>query len=256
MLRQSLNIILLVAMILASNVEAVFGVGRSIADQSNRNDTLLVPWEFAFSIWGPIFLGLLAYVIIQGLPKNRNRPIFIRTGGWTALAFGMTALWGLAASLPPLEISRWATAFIFIPAVWGAVRATRLFTLGKAELSTLEHFLCWGPVSLYAGWMSIAVFLNWAQVGTHTFFGFGMSEVVVCFLVLALALAFASWQLHRLNGNKVYIFSILWGLGFLAYGRLAVDDLNTVIGVSAAIGAVILLVSAIIAGRRAAPANL
>lgn len=255
-LRQSLNLVAVFAMIFASNVEAIFGIGRSIAEQSDLNDTLLVPTGLAFSIWGPIFLGLVAYAVIQGLPSNRHRSIFADTGWWTALAMGSTALWGLAASLIDNDISRWLTALLFIPIVWGAVRATRLFSNDKHRLSTLESWLCWAPVSLYAGWVSLAAFLNWCQVGTYTGFGLGLPKVVIALLCLALTLAFAAWQLHRNRGNKVYAFSIVWGLAFLAYARFAVDDLNAVIGTAAVVGLLVVMFSTVYAGRRQQPLDI
>lgn len=255
-LRQSLVIIGVVAMILASNIEGVFGVGRSIADQSATNDTLLVPWEFAFSIWGPIFLGLIAYAVVQGLPRNRTRGVFRATGWWAVLSFVSIMFWGMAASLLTGDASRWATGLLFLPAVLGAVEAARRFTLAKSELSVMERWLCWAPLCLLAGWVSLAMFLNWAQIGTYTWFGFGLPRLVIAVLCLALALAFASWQIHRLRGNRVYAFPILWGLAFLAYGRLAVDDLSPVIGGLAIAGALVIAISALVAGRRQNPAAI
>ena len=255
-LRQSLNIILVVTMILASNIEGVFGMGRSIAEQSATNDTPLVPWEFAFAIWGPIFLGLIAYSIIQGLPSNRAKPIFRATGWWTVLAFASVTLWGMAASLLDGNASRWSTAFLFWPAVAGACIATIRFSNDKHRLGATEKWLAWAPVSLFAGWVSLAMFLNWAQVGIHGGFGFGLSVTVISLLCLALALAFISWQLHLNRGNKVYAFPALWGLALLAYGRLAMDDLNPVIGGTAVAGFLTLLWAAIAAGRRQQPADI
>ena len=248
-LRQSANLLAVVAMILASNVHEVFGVGRSIAEQADRNDTLLVPWAPAFAIWGPIFLGLIAYAVIQALPSNRHRPIFERTGWWTALAMGMTAVWGLAASLLGNELSRWATSLVFVPVVWGAVRATERFSEGRGGLTAVERWLCLVPVSLYAGWVGLAIFLNWAQLGVHTPLGLGLSETVVCLIALAAALAFAVWRLHRNRGEAPYAFAALWGLAFLAYARFAVDDANAVIG-SAAVGGFLVVLSVTVAARR------
>ena len=255
-LRQALNIVFVLTMILASNIEAVFGIGTSIAEQSAVNDTPLVPWELAFSIWGPIFLGLIAYAVIQGFPSNRTRPIFRATGWFTILAFASVTAWGMAASLLDGNTSRWATAFIFWPAVAAACVATIRFSNQKHELSAREKWLCWAPVSLFAGWMSLAVFLNWAQIGIHGGFGFGLSATVISVLCLALALAFISWQLHLNRGNKVYVFPALWGLAFLAYGRFVEDDLNAFVGGAAVIGFLALLGTAIVAGRRQQPLDI
>ena len=103
---------------------------------------------------------------------------------------------------------------------------------------------------MLAGWCSLAVFLNWLQLGVNGPLGFGMSETVVCLLALALALAWVAWSLHRARGNRVYAFPVVWGLAFLAYARLAVDDLSVPIAVAAIIGIFVVLSSAVFAGRR------
>ena len=249
MLRQSLVIFGVAAMILFANVTAVFGVGRTIAEQSAANDTLLVPPGVAFSIWGPIFLGLIVYAIVQGLPRNRERAAFMRTGWWMALAIGATGAWGLAASLLSGDASRWATALLFVPIVAGAVTALRVFAQA-GNLNVSERWLCRTPVGLYAGWVSLAALLNWAQVGTYTDFGLGLPEVAIALLCLAAALGLLVWVLHVTHGNTAYAASALWGLGWLAYGRLAMDDPSLVIGSAAMAGFAVVLFSAIMAGHR------
>ena len=255
-LRQSLNIVLVVTMIFASRLDMFTDAARTIGEQSAANSTPLVPWTFAFAIWGPIFLGLIAYCIVQGLPSNRAKPIFRATGWWTALAFGAITLWGVAASLLDGDASRWSTAFLFWPAVAGACVATIRLSNEKHRLAPLEKWLVWAPVSLFAGWISLAMFLNWAQVGVHGGFGFGLSVTAISLLTLALALAFLAWQLHLNRGNKVYVFPALWGLALLAYGRLVESELNMTIGIAAAIGVLVLFWAAIAAGIRQQPADI
>jgi len=249
-LRQALVVIFAVTVPLASNIASIVGYGRSISDQSDASDTLLVPWSFAFSIWGPIFLGLFAYAIIQGFPKNGARPIYRATGWLMVASLGLITAWGLAAAFPPEDASRWLTALIFVPAMAAAVQAMVILSRRKAELSALEGWAVWAPISLLAGWCSLAVFLNWSQLGVNGPIGFGLSETVVCLLALASALAWVVWSLHKTAGNAVYAFPVLWGLGFLAYARLAVDDLNMTIAVAAIVGFLIVLGSTLVAARR------
>lgn len=255
-LRQSLGIITAVTMPLSSNIASIVGHGRSISDQSDASGTLLVPWGPAFSIWFPIFAGLLAYAVLQGLPANRTRGIYRASGWWMIGAMGLVTAWGVAAAFPPIEASRWLTAVIFVPAVICACAAMTILSLRKAELSTLEGWLVWAPVSLFAGWCSLAVFLNWAQLGVNGPIGFGLPEVAICVLCLALALAWIAWNLHRARGNRVYAFAPIWGLAFLALARLGVGEPSPTIGVAAIVGSLVLLLSSVVAGRRLAAADI
>lgn len=245
--RQTLLVLGVLAMIAGANLPS-FGVGRTIAEQSADSDTLLVPWGPSFSIWVPIFAGLLAFAIIQARPANRSR--FVRAGWALVVASWATAAWGAAASLLDGDLSRWTTALLFVPIVAGAVAAVRALGRARSGLSAVERWLGWAPVSLYAGWVSLAAFLNWAQVGTYTSLGLGLPEPWIALLCLALALAFIVWTLHTTRGNAPYAFSALWGLAFLAYARLAVDDLNAVVGAAAIAGCGVVLGSAVAARRR------
>ena len=249
-LRQALVVVFALTTPLSSNIAAIVGTGRTIGEQSAASDTLLVPWGPAFSIWFPIFVGLLAYAVVQGLPRNGARPILRDTGWWMAASLGLITAWGLAAAFPPEAASRWLTAVIFVPATLAAVQAAVVLSRRKHELSTLESWTVWAPISGLAGWCSLAVFLNWAQLGVNGPIGFGLSETAVCLLTLALALAWIAWSLHRMRGNRLYAFPVVWGLACLAYARLAVDDLSATIGFAAIAGALIVLFSAVSAGRR------
>ena len=255
-MRQISNLLLAPAMWISSSIPMVFDIGRSISEQSDANNTLLVPAGIAFSIWFPIFVGCIAYGVIQILPKNRERAIFRDIGRLTAGSFALITLWGYMAAFPPPAISAWGTAIVFIPAVLLICAAVVKLTRRKAELSRAEGYLIYIPLSLLAGWCSIAVFLNWAQLGVHGPIGFGMNETVVCVLALAAALAWITFMIHKTGGNRAYTFAPVWGLSFLVIARLGSEDHNLTIAIAAGIGALILIGSAIIAGRKARPANL
>ena len=255
-MRQISNLLLAPAMWISSSIPMVFDIGRSISEQSDANNTLLVPAGIAFSIWFPIFVGCIAYGVIQILPKNRERAIFRDIGRLTAGSFALITLWGYMAAFPPPAISAWGTAIVFIPAVLLICAAVVKLTRRKAELSRAEGYLIYIPLSLLAGWCSIAVFLNWAQLGVHGPIGFGMNETLVCVLALAAALAWITFMIHKTGGNRAYTFAPVWGLSFLVIARLGSEDHNLTIAIAAGIGALILIGSAIIAGRKARPANL
>lgn len=254
--RQILNLILAPAMWISSSIPMVFDIGRSISEQSEANNTLLVPAGIAFSIWFPIFVGCIAYGIIQVLPRNRERAIF-RTIGWlTAGSFGLITLWGYMAAFPPPAISAWGTALVFVPAMLLICAAVVRLTRRKGELSGGEIFMIHLPLSLLAGWCSVAVFLNWAQLGVHGPIGFGMSETLICLLTLAAALAWITFMIHKTGGNRAYALAPVWGLGFLVMARLSAENPNQTIAIAAGIGAIVLIGSALIARRRASLTTL
>ena len=60
--------------------------GLTTAEISNRFQVYFVPAGYVFSIWGLIYLGLLAYTIFQALPAQRANGRLRATGWWVVLA--------------------------------------------------------------------------------------------------------------------------------------------------------------------------
>jgi len=219
---------------ISSNLPRLTGYGREIGDQSDASDTLLVPWGPAFSIWFVIFFGIAAFASYQFGPDQRERPIF-RAMGWQAAgAFWLIAAWGIAASYLPLEVSRIVTALIFVPAVVLICKAVVVLSL--VDKSDTSFWLSDMPLGLLAGWCSLAVFLNWAQLFVNGPLAIPLPETVIAVAVLLGALAWIIFQLKENGGNLAFAFAALWGLLFLAYARLYVDDFSTLIVTLAIIG--------------------
>jgi len=137
-LRQSINLIAAPGMWILSTLPQITNWGRSASEFSEANQSLLVPFGIAFSIWLPIFLGCVGYAVLQAMKTNRS--LF---SGWA-----------------PNTLSLWGTALIFIPAVLCLVKAMLILTRNKTSLDKTERLWVWAPVSLIAGWTSIAMFLN------------------------------------------------------------------------------------------------
>jgi len=101
--RQSLNLVLGSIMWLCSSLNLVFDGARSPADMSDTNDSLLVPFGAAFSIWLPIFVLCFIYGVLQALPRNRTEPVYRRLGWWTAAGFAGVCLWGIINAFAPSD---------------------------------------------------------------------------------------------------------------------------------------------------------
>ena len=113
--RQILNVIAAPLMWILSTLPQVVDIGRTAKEFSDINDSLLVPYGIAFTIWFPIFIGCLGYVFIQAKPVNQTREIFRNIGGWTAGGFIAVCAWSLISSFAPTGLLLWGTALVFIP---------------------------------------------------------------------------------------------------------------------------------------------
>ena len=74
--RQLLVVILSVTQLITN-----FGATNS-GEVSDSFFTYLIPAGYTFAVWGPIYLGLIAYAVYQALPGQAERTIHRRIG-WT-----------------------------------------------------------------------------------------------------------------------------------------------------------------------------
>lgn len=249
--RQSLNIIAAPAMWILSTLPQIMDWGRSAKEFSDANDSLLVPYGIAFSIWFPIFVGCIGYAILQGTKANRTREIFRKTGWWTGAGFAGVCGWALFSGWGTPMIARWGTALIFIPTVLCLVKAMLILTRGKDALDKAEKFWVWLPISLIAGWTSIAIFLNWTPIIADNMAA-TFSALTANMVMLAIALIWVVFITRRSGGNIAYAFPVAWGLGWLAFKSLTLAPAINAIGYAAIAGFIIVAGSALLKRQNSA----
>lgn len=220
---------------------------------SDRYPTLLVAAGYAFSIWSLIFLLDLAYAAWQATGVRRRDPTLGRIAPWAAIGFVLTTVW---MPLFSQELFWWCLAVIFAATaclLWCAVELAR-----DASPREGQRLWAWLPLSLHAGWLSLAAFLNLAQV----IVAYDLQPTdqqlpwsLVLFGVAASLLLLANW---RMRGNLAYVAAALWAL-VAVYVRQSGNDMpGADIAAWTAIGiAVVLALQTLLLQRRAkAPSGL
>lgn len=177
--------------------------GPEIGELADRYPTLLAAAGYAFSIWGLIFL-LDALFGVWTLTTHREISARLRPAA--ALGFALTAAW-----MPVFSLQLFWLALIVI---WASLAclAYCAVSLSRGSLQRGERWLAWAPLSLHAGWLSLAVFLNTAQVivayrllSTEAMLPWSM-------VLLAGAAALLLALNARMSGNVPYTAAALWGL--------------------------------------------
>src|ERR671910_405806 len=92
---------------------------------AKETPSLVIPADFAFAIWGPLFLLCLAYATDQALPANRQNPLLQRVGWFLAGAFFLNGLWEMLVPLRQPVVLQAILAGIFACLVVGYVRLVR-----------------------------------------------------------------------------------------------------------------------------------
>lgn len=238
--RQFLNLLLPPLMWVLSSLSFFVPSARSPDGLSEINESYLVPMGFAFSIWFPIFVGCIAYGIIQAMGTNRTRRVFRKLGWWTIGGFGLICVWSLISAFAPAKYAQWGTALIFIPAMLCLVKAMLIATQEKQALDKLEKLSVHLPLGLIAGWTSLAVFLNWTPNVT-SLLSDTVSPMPLNIVMLVFALVWAAFIIRKSQGNRAYAFPIIWGLFFLSLKQLVTEQQAPLVGIAAISGIFILI---------------
>lgn len=168
------------------------------------------PAGWAFAIWGPIYLWLLAHAAF-GLARRRHAPEWDAPRVPLAASLAVGAPWLWVAGFSPLL----ATAMIW--AMLAGALAAVLRTTAQADRALLLP-----PVALYAGWLTAASCVSVALVLA----GWGWAgEVTAAWIALALALVIGAAVQWRLARAPEYGAAIVWALVAIAVeapGALAV----------------------------------
>lgn len=172
---------------------------------SDQYPTLIVAAGYAFAIWGLIFLLDIVYgtwQLFSRIEDTRNHAI----RPFVAIAFAMTSAWMIVFSLQLFWLAL-AIIWISLVCIWYA--AWR-FSTSKRSARTL--WAGWIPLSLHAGWVSLAAFLNIAQVivAFHLFSTTDMLPWTIVLFVLVVVLLLFS--IAKMRGNPWYALAAIWGL--------------------------------------------
>lgn len=163
------------------------------------------PVGWAFSIWGPIYLWLVAHALFGAFKYRQDLQW---EAGRMALALSLVigAIWLPVALVSPI----WATILIWAMLIAALIA---LYQLQKASPAWIARW----PVALYAGWLSAASFVSIGLLLA----GFGFTgEIAAAVIALALATGFAGLNAYRL-GSWPYAIALCWGFAGIAVANMA-----------------------------------
>lgn len=174
---------------------------------SDRYPTLIVAAGYAFAVWGLIFLWDVAFGAWQAFSKRSRAAPLDHVRPWAAGGFALTAAW-----MPVFSQQLFWLALLVIWAALGCLLACALrLSAARSEVPGLTAW-AWAPLSLHAGWLSMAAFLNIAQV-IVAYRLLPTDAMLAWTLVLFVAAAvLLLWANHRMRGNLPFAAAALWAL--------------------------------------------
>jgi hypothetical protein len=224
--------------------------GQETGAISDRFAIYFVPAGYVFSIWGLIYLGLIAYAVFQALPAQRENPRLRSIGGFFLLSSVANIAWiflwhyeVFPATLPVMLVLLGSLIAIYL----------RLGT-GLTQVSRAETWTVRVPFSIYLGWITVATIANATQLLYFLGWNGGfLSPELWTVIMLAVATAVA-WLMAITRRDVAYLLVLIW-----AFIGIAGKHAGTPLVSGAAWIATVLVAAAVvwsvIAGRRARTAS-
>ena len=182
---------------------------------AKETPSLVIPADYAFAIWGLIFLLCLAYAAYQALPANRRNPLLRRVGWFFAGAFFLNGLWEVLVPLRQPVVLQAILAGIF---ACSAIAYLRLARSEHGVLGQADRWLVALPLGLLFGWITAANVVSFNDTLVELgILGSGVGGALVgAFLllvgaVLASAVILVS-EVGPLQSLLAYAASVLWAL--------------------------------------------
>ncbi|HBB32453.1 MAG TPA: hypothetical protein DDZ80_23130 [Cyanobacteria bacterium UBA8803] len=162
-LRQLSNLIAIVSAFginILANVVPIGGL--TIGEISNTlfKEVLIIPANYAFAIWGVIYLGLIALGFHQVLPAQRQNASLRRMGYLLVLSSLAQIGWVFLFQYRLFALSLVAMLLILLSLIGIYLR----LGIGSIKVSQSEKWYIHIPVSIYLAWISVATILNVAIV--------------------------------------------------------------------------------------------
>lgn len=220
------------------------GVGEPIGSQSDTVRTLITPAGWAFSIWGALYTGSLAFAVFQVLPRQENSRLLAGIRLPASCAFLGNAAWAAYVQLYGLGFVSVVIIAFTLANLLIIYRRLSRWDLG---FSRGERWLVVLPLSALASWLTVATIVNLAA--SLRFHGIEAGDAApwVAAGVLCVGGAIAAAALLRSAGNPPYALVFLWALAAIYF---AGGQESQIVALAAAVAAGLVVVGAAAGLRR------
>jgi hypothetical protein len=170
---------------------------------------LIIPANYAFAIWGLIYVGLIAYGIYQLQPSQCNNPNIRRVSQLLITACGAQILWIFCFTLQFFTLSILPMVIILLSLVGAYLN----LGVGEARPSRRRRWLAQIPFSVYLAWIAVATTINVAAaLYAAGWGGWGLNNVgwTVVMLLVAMTLGgWVAWQRRDIAFALVFVWAFV-----------------------------------------------
>ncbi len=190
--------------------------GNSIGDISDRFATLITPADYAFGIWGLIYLGLVVFLAYQWyLFLSKKEDNLKETGIWFAVANLANGLWIISWMDLMLDTS----VIIMLLLLLALCQLVIRLKLEIWDAPVRVIIAVWWPFTVYLGWIVLATAVNIAAWLVSTgWTGGPLSETTWAVIILLVAMFVYLTLIYKRNLREASLVGI-WGILAIAFNN-------------------------------------
>jgi hypothetical protein len=191
-----------------SNISPIGGLNIGKISNTLFNDVLITPENYAFAIWGLIYLGLFAFGIYQFLPAQKNDLDLRKVGYLLVIACTCQIAWIYLFMLRMFVLSVVAMLGILLPLIGIYLQLANRSIL----TSRMQKWCVRFPMSIYLSWISVATIVNVAcalYAGGWNGWGISATTWTILMVIIASALAF---RITSQYDDTAYTWVTIWAL--------------------------------------------
>ena len=228
---------------IALNIFSGLITGKSVAAISNRFPVPVTPAGWAFSVWGIIYIGLIAFAIYQALPSQSTNPRLQRIGYWYVLSCAANVAWLFLWVNEQITLSLVAMVVLLLSLIILYLRAG----MNRTNIARVERWCVNIPFGIYMGWITVATIVNVTVVLFNLgWTGWGISPETWTMLLLIIGTVIAL-SVGVIRVDIAYIATVVWAYSAILVKNIPIPMIAITAGVMIAI---LLLAIVLIVMRR------
>lgn len=233
-----LNIIAVVVVLVVNGLANALPLnGLTTGEISDRFQVYFVPAGYVFSIWGLIYIGLIAFVVYQALPKQRDNPRLQRISYGFVVSCLANAVWIFLWHYERFPLTLVAMLALLLSLIFIYLR----LDIEHTEVTTLEKVCVDIPFSIYLGWVTVATIANITSLLDYVNWGgWGIGPQVWTVIMLIAATGITA-AVGFTRGDIAYMLVIVW-----AFIGIAVKHADTPTVALSAWGMTVIVVAVIV----------
>lgn len=248
---QSHQVITILATLLTITVNGLANAlpinGQSTGEISDRFAIYFVPAGYVFSIWGIIYLGLIAYTVYQALPAQADNQLLKKIAPvyWISSVANSAWIFLWHYEYFPLTLIAMLTILVTLLYIY------RQLSQSKSGFDGKMDWFVKLPFSIYLGWISVATIANVSQVlFSSGWSAWGIPAATWAVIMIAVAGILGLLMQWRENDSP-YVLVLVWAFVGIALKQSPTPLVANAAWVTAGILAVIVIANPFLRRRAA-----